>query len=194
MADIAVIKYPAGNIGSIQNALKRLGVSSLVTDDPTQVRSADRVIFPGVGEAKSTMAYLEKTGLDELIRSLEQPFLGICLGMQLMCEHSEEGQVNALGVFDLPVRRFQKRVKIPHMGWNQISNLQSPLFEGVNENSYVYFVHSYYVQTGVDTVAVAQYGESFSAALARDSYYATQFHPEKSGPIGQQILLNFLNL
>lgn len=189
---IAIIKYNAGNIRSVSNALNRLGVTHQVTDDHAAIRAADKVIFPGVGEASTTMAYLKSQGLDRLIRSLRQPVLGICLGMQLMCRHSEEGDTPCLGIFDLPVKRFEPGLKIPHMGWNRLSQTREPLFQ--QPEPYVYFVHSYYVPLAKETQAVSHYGMAFSAALRKDNFFATQFHPEKSGPEGLAILQQFLSL
>lgn len=194
---VAVIKYNAGNIRSVDYALKRLGVDAEITADEHLLRSADRVIFPGVGEAETTMNYLRANGMDQLIRELRQPVLGICLGMQLMCRHSEEGDVDCLGVFDTEVKRFvsQKHEdKVPHMGWNTIQQTNSALFKGFTEEEFVYFVHSFYVPENEYTAAVADYILPFSAALHKDNFYATQFHPEKSGKVGERILRNFLAL
>ena len=193
---VAIVKYNAGNIHSVVHALRRLGIEPILTDNPTLLQQADKVIFPGVGEAATTMQYLQKTGLDQVIKNLTQPVLGICLGMQLLCKHSEEGNVDALGIFDIPVKKFtwQKGLKIPHMGWNQIEQLKGPLFAGNQENDYVYFVHSYYVPVCEHTIATTQYSGPFSAALNKDNFYATQFHPEKSGDVGSLILENFLQL
>lgn len=194
---VAIIKYNAGNVCSVSCALKRLGIDAVVTADQQELLSADKVIFPGVGEAASTMAFLHETGLDSLILKLRQPVLGICLGMQLMCRHSEEGDVDGLGIFDVDVRRFvslKHEEKIPHMGWNTITNVSSNLFSGFLKEEYVYFVHSYYVPLHENTVAVTDYIQPFSAALHKDNYYATQFHPEKSGSVGERILHNFLML
>lgn len=194
---IAVIKYNAGNIYSVVHALRRLGAEPSVSDDPETICSADKVIFPGVGEASTTMDYLRARGLDKLISSLRQPVLGICLGMQLMCSYSEEGgHVPCLGIFDAPVRLFRPEgsEKIPHMGWNSITDLKSGLFAGTPEGSYVYFVHSYHVPLCADTIAACDYAGGFSAALSKDNFYATQFHPEKSGEVGSAILKNFLGL
>ncbi|HEY0611315.1 MAG TPA: imidazole glycerol phosphate synthase subunit HisH [Chitinophaga sp.] len=194
----AIIKYNAGNIRSVQFALERLGVNGIVTDDPEEIRSADKVIFPGVGEASTAMQYLQQRGLDKLIVSLKQPVLGICLGMQLLCKHSEENDTRCLGVFDVEVKRFQSPVanllKIPQIGWNNIANLHSTLFEHVRENSYMYFVHSYYAALSPDTVAIANYVINYSAALQKGNFYAVQFHPEKSAEGGQNILDSFLKL
>lgn len=193
---VAIVKYNAGNIHSVVHALRRLGVEPILTDNPTLLQQADKVIFPGVGEAATTMQYLQKTGLDAVIKNLKNPVLGICLGMQLLCKHSEEGNVDALGIFDVPVKKFTwaKGIKIPHMGWNQIEQLKSPLFTHTAETSYVYFVHSYYVPVCEYTIATTLYSHPFSAALHKDNFYATQFHPEKSGDIGSLILEQFINL
>lgn len=197
--NVAIIKYNAGNIKSVYHALNRLGINAVLTDDPAQIEAADKVIFPGVGEAGTTMAYLKQHGLDQLIKSLRQPVLGICLGQQLMCEHSLEGNVDCLGIFDMPVKKFEfnpldRDKKVPHMGWNNISNCKSALFDGLDSNSYVYFVHSYYVPVCKWSIATTEYIEPFSAALQKDNFYATQFHPEKSGTVGQTILENFIKL
>jgi glutamine amidotransferase len=191
---VAIIKYNAGNVGSVHNALSRLGITPDVTDDPARLAQADKVIFPGVGEAGSTMKYLRQTGLDRVIVSLKQPVLGICLGMQLMCSSSEEGDTPGLGIFGEKVRLFRIPGKVPHMGWNTLSLESKGLFEGMNPDPYVYFVHSYYAETGPDTIAVCNYGIDFSAALRMDNFYGTQFHPEKSGETGMQILQNFMKL
>ena len=195
----AVVKYNAGNIQSVLFALERLGAEAVWTDDPAVLRRADRVIFPGVGEASSAMQYLRERGLDEVIRSLQQPVLGICLGLQLFCRHSEEQNTDCLGIFDLAVRRFPSPVagsdqplKVPHMGWNTLSQLQGPLFSGLEEEQYVYFVHSFYAEHSSQAIATTGYGLDFSAALQRANFYAVQFHPEKSGLAGQRILQNFL--
>jgi glutamine amidotransferase len=198
--NVVIIKYNAGNIMSVDYALQRLGVSAVITDDFEQIRSADKVIFPGVGEASTTMQYLKDKKLDLLIRGLKQPVLGICLGQQLMCRYSEEGDTDCIGIFNEDVRKFaadlspDHRIKVPQMGWNRIYNLQSPLFTGDMGNCYTYFVHSYYTAVGSDTIASCDYGVAFSAALHRDNFYATQFHPEKSGKPGQQVLKNFMAL
>ena len=194
---VAVVKYNAGTIRSVDYALKRLGVEAVITADKEELQSADKVIFPGVGEAETTMNHLMATGLDELIKNLRQPVFGICLGMQLMCRYSEEGEVDCLNIFDVDVKRFvpQKHEdKVPHMGWNTIGKTNSKLFEGFTEEEFVYFVHSFYVPTCDFTAATTDYIHPFSAALHKDNFYATQFHPEKSGKTGEKILTNFLNL
>lgn len=195
--NIVIIKYNAGNIFSVEHAFKRLGIEAVVTGDKELIQKADKVIFPGVGEASSTMQHLQQTGLDKLIPNLKQPVLGICLGMQLMCSHSEEGDVDCLNIFDTEVKRFvpQKHEdKVPHMGWNTISNVKSDLFDMSLENQFVYFVHSYYVAISEHTAAVTDYIHPFSAAMHKDNFYATQFHPEKSGSVGESILKNFLQI
>lgn len=193
-----IIKYNAGNIRSVLFALDRLGVEGVVTDNPEEIKAADKVIFPGVGEASSAMRYLQERKLDQLITDLKQPVLGICLGMQLMCKHSEENDTNCLGIFDVEVKRFQSPVdnllKIPQIGWNNITGLYCTVFEHVPENSYMYFVHSYYAALSPYTVATANYVINYSAALQKDNFYAVQFHPEKSAGEGQKILENFLKL
>ncbi len=194
---VVIIKYNAGNIESVANALRRLGVEPIITADEEEIRTADRVIFPGVGEAKNTMAYLKQNRLDVLIPSLKQPVLGICLGLQLMCSHSEEGDVDCLGIFNEQVKLFRpqanKGMKVPHMGWNTLTKVKEPLFDASFERAYVYFVHSYYATVGEHTIAEANYIEPFSAALHKANFYATQFHPEKSGDVGEQLLARFLN-
>ena len=195
--NIVIIKYNAGNIFSVEHAFKRLGIETLVTGDKELIRKADKVIFPGVGEASSTMQHLQQTGLDKLIPDLKQPVLGICLGMQLMCSRSEEGNVDCLNIFGTEVKRFvpQKHEdKVPHMGWNTISNVKSDLFDISLENQFVYFVHSYYVAISEHTAAVTDYIHPFSAAMHKNNFYATQFHPEKSGSVGESILKNFLEI
>jgi len=190
---VVIIKYNAGNIRSVLFALERIGVNAIVTDDHDEIRSADRVIFPGVGEASSAMSYLKEKGLDTLIRSLTQPFLGICLGMQLMCRHSEENDTECLGIFDQKVRLFpQDGFKIPQIGWNNILHLKTNLFRDVDENAYMYFVHSYYVEKCENAIAITDYIIDFSSAVQKDNFYAVQFHPEKSGDAGQKILENFI--
>ncbi len=193
---IAIIDYNAGNIQSVEFAMQRLGVDYVTTSNKELIRKADKVIFPGVGEAKNTMEFLKAQGLDTFIKELKQPVLGICLGMQLMCKHSEEGDVNALGIFDTTVKKFipTDGEKVPHMGWNTIIDVKSPLFEGELEGKYVYFVHSYYAEPCQHTIATTNYVLPYSSALYKDNFYATQFHPEKSGDVGEQILRNFINL
>ncbi len=193
---VAIIKYNAGNVQSVRFALQRLGVDAVWTDDPALLRSADKVIFPGVGEASSAMQYLRERGLDVVIRSLEQPVLGICLGLQLFCRYSEENDTACLGIFDAEVRLFRitEGLKVPHMGWNELSHLRGPLFTGITEESFAYFVHSYYAEESPSAIALTEYGVRFSAALHRDNFFAVQFHPEKSGPTGHQILDNFLKI
>lgn len=195
--NVAIVDYNAGNIYSVIHALERLGVSPLLTDNPEQIAKADKVLFPGQGEAGNAMRYLKQHGLDRVIRELRQPLLGICIGQQLLCSHSEEGDVDCLGIFDVPVLRFRPQRhedKVPHMGWNTIGQTRSPLFRGFEGNEFVYFVHSFYVPECEWTVATTDYIQPFSAALRRDNFYATQFHPEKSGDTGERILQNFLDI
>ncbi|WP_072531723.1 imidazole glycerol phosphate synthase subunit HisH [Bacteroides ilei] len=194
---VAIIKYNAGNIFSVDYALRRLGVEPVITADRETLQKADKVIFPGVGEAKNTMEYLHANNLDTLIKELKQPVLGICLGMQLMCRHSEEGNVDCLGIFDTDVKRFRPQRhedKVPHMGWNTIDQTNSGLFKGFDKEEFVYFVHSYYVPLNEFTAAQTDYILPYSSALHKDNFYATQFHPEKSGKTGEKILTNFLEL
>lgn len=195
--NIVIIKYNAGNIFSVLYALKRIGIEAIVTDDFDTIKNADKVIFPGVGEASSAMAYLQEKELDKLIKNLTQPVLGICIGLQLLCRHSEEGNVDCMGIFDVDVKRFDNSInqemKIPHMGWNTISTSDTDIMNGLN-GSFTYFVHSYYAPVCKHTVATCDYITPFSAVLRKDNFYATQFHPEKSGDIGEQILKNFIAL
>ena len=194
---VAIVKYNAGHIYSVECALKRIGVYALITDDKEFIQSADKVIFPGVGEAKSTMEYLKEHKLDSLIKDLKQPVLGICIGMQLMCAHSEEGDVDCLGIFDAPVKKFKSEgtdFKVPHMGWNNIHSLKGDLFTKDLNDKFVYFVHSFYVPVNDFTVATTDYINPFSASLQKDNFYATQFHAEKSGDVGERILKNFFEI
>lgn len=190
---VVIIKYNAGNIRSVLFALERIGVQAVVTDDHDEIRAADKVIFPGVGEASSAMAYLKSKGLDTLIKGLKQPVLGICLGMQLMCSFSEENNTDCLGIFDQKVRLFPTAgLKIPQIGWNNITQLKTPLLTDISENAYMYFVHSYYVENCAEAVAKTDYIIEYSSAIQKDNFYAVQFHPEKSGDAGQKILENFI--
>ena len=191
---IAIIKYNAGNIRSVENALKRLNYEAVITDDPITIKSAEKVIFPRVGEASSAMKYLKEKGLDKLITELEQPVLGICLGLQLLCTTSEEGSTRCLGIFPNEVKQFEGDIIIPHMGWNAVEKTGGRLMEGLENTEDVYFVHSYYANISEDTTGVCNYGAPFSACIERDNFYATQFHPEKSAGIGERILKNFLEL
>jgi glutamine amidotransferase len=191
---IAIVNYNAGNIKSVENAVRRLGFDCVVTDDKAVLRAASKVIFPGVGEAKSAMSYLHARKLDELIKSLTQPLLGICLGLQLMCKHSEEGDTSCLGIFDAEVKKFPPLDIVPHMGWNNLSELKGNLFKGLSVDDNVYFVHSYFAELNQSTTAVCEYIVPFSAAMQKNNFYATQFHPEKSADAGERILKNFLLL
>ena len=195
--NIAIIKYNAGNIGSVENAVKRLGLTPVVTDQPELITAADRVIFPGQGEAKSTMAYLREHKLDQVITNLKQPVLGICIGMQLLCKHSEEYDTDCLGIFDVDVKRFipqQHEDKVPQMGWNTVEHTSSPIFSGFDKPEFVYFIHSFYAPLCQHTIAQTDYIQPYSSALHKDNFYATQFHPEKSGEVGERILRNFIEL
>ena len=191
---VAIIDYKMGNLRSVENALKRLGAEFCVTADAAIIRAADRVLLPGVGNAAEAMYNLREAGLVEVIRSLRRPVLGICVGMQVMCRHSEEGDTPCLGIFDSRVKRFEPtaELKVPHMGWNKIGNLESKLFKGIDGGEYVYFVHSYYPELCPDTIATTTHGVMFSAALKYENFYGTQFHPEKSGDVGERIIENFL--
>ncbi len=191
---IAIIKYNGGNVNSVQNALDRLDVESMVTDDFDLIQKADKVIFPGVGEASSTMKILKQKGLDQLIPTLKQPVLGICLGMQLMCGNNEEGNTMGMGIFDIKVKKFPPQDLVPHMGWNTISDFKSPLFSEISEENDLYFVHSFYCELSEKTTSVCDYILPFSASLQKNNFYAMQFHPEKSGVIGSTLLNNFLKL
>lgn len=194
---VAIVKYNAGNIRSVLNALHRCGVEAVLTDDVETLTSADKVIFPGQGEARTTMTYLRQHRLDEVIRNLRQPVLGICIGMQLLCRHSEEEDTDCLGVFDVDVVKFRPtrhEDKVPQMGWNTIEGMKSDLFKGLSEREFVYFVHSFYAPLCNDTIATTNYVQPYSSALHRDNFYATQFHPEKSGAVGERIIRNFLEM
>ena len=191
---IAIVKYNAGNIRSVENALRRLGADFEVTDDPTKLHAAEKVIFPGVGEASSAMHYLRERGLDQVIRELRKPFLGICLGLQLMCAHSEEGDTNCLAIFQEKILKFPASSKVPHMGWNDFTKVHGPLFNGILLEDNMYFVHSYYAEVGEDTSAITDYIVPFSAALQKENFYGVQFHPEKSAEAGQKLIQNFLKL
>jgi len=191
---IVIINYGAGNIQSIMFAIERLGFKAVLSNNPDEIKSADKVIFPGVGEASYAMKMLRESGLDVLIPTLKQPVFGICLGMQLMCNYSEEGNTKGLGIFDVDVVKFSSKVKVPQMGWNQIYNLKSDLFKGIAENEYMYLVHSFYAPLCAETIATTNYELEYSSALENDNFFGTQFHPEKSGDIGEQILANFINL
>lgn len=194
--EIAIIKYNAGNVASVMYALDRIGQKYKWTDDPEEIKKADKVIFPGVGEASTAMAYLKEKGLDTLIKGLKQPVLATCIGMQLLCKHSEEGNVDCIGVFDVEVKKFQsKDLKIPHVGWNSIIEKgENPLMKGLKDEEFVYFVHSFYAPINAYTTAVCEYVQPFSAMLYKDNFYAAQFHAEISGKAGEQILKNFLAL
>lgn len=195
MSKTVIIKYNAGNIRSVLFALERIGIDAVVTDNQDEIRSADRVIFPGVGEASSAMRYLEERGMVELIKSLKQPVLGICLGMQLMCAFSEENNTKCLGIFDQKVLKFPEKAgfKVPQIGWNNITSLKSPLFKGVEADAFMYFVHGYYVEKCNDAIAITNYIQPYSSAIQKDNFFAVQFHPEKSGDVGERILRNFIS-
>lgn len=195
--NIAIIKYNAGNVQSVQYALQRLGMSAIVTDDYNEINNADKVIFPGVGNANSAMQNLKEKKLDEVIKKLTQPVLGICVGMQLLCNYSEESATKCLGIIDLKVKKFvsaKGEFKIPQMGWNTIYNLKTSLFDGLKENAFVYYVHSYYAESGNETIATTDYIFPYSAVIQKNNFYGVQFHTEKSAEVGDRILLNFLNL
>ena len=191
---IVIINYGAGNIQSIMFAIERLGYKAVLSNNPDEIKSADKVIFPGVGEASYAMRMLQESGLDTLIPTLKQPVFGICLGMQLMCNFSEEGDTKGLGIFDVDVVKFTSKVKVPQMGWNNIYNLKSDLFKGIAENEYMYLVHSFYAPLCTETIATTNYELEYSSALENDNFFGTQFHPEKSGDVGEKILGNFLKL
>lgn len=195
--NVAILKYNAGNIFSVINSLRRLGVDPVLTDDSATLKAADRVLFPGQGEASTAMAYLKERGLDKVIKSLRQPVLGICIGQQLLCRHSEEGDVDCIGIFDADVRKFKPtrhENKVPVMGWNSLYDLNDGLFKGLDEGKHVYFIHSYYVPLCENTIAKAEYIHPYSAALRKDNFFTTQFHPEKSGDVGETIIRNFLEM
>lgn len=191
---IVIIKYNAGNVQSVTFALNRLGIEPVLSADPEVIRSADKVIFPGVGEASTAMASVKANGLDKLIPGLRQPFLGICLGLQLMCRHSQENDTSCMGIFDLEVKKFPPLDKVPHMGWNRIEELRGPLMKNLSPEPFLYFVHSYYAEAGPETIALCHYIHPFSAALQKGNFYAVQAHPEKSGEDGAKILKNFIDL
>ena len=192
--DLKIVNYGAGNIKSIQFAFQRLGYDAILSNNPDEIIKADRVIFPGVGEASSAMKMLKESGLDTLIPQLKQPVLGICLGMQLMCNHSEEGDTKGLGIFNVNVKRFSNNVKVPQMGWNTVKNLKSDLFKNISEDDYMYLVHSYYAQNCEEAIATSHYEIEYASALVNDNFYGVQFHPEKSSKSGVQLLQNFLDL
>lgn len=191
---VVIINYNAGNVQSVTYALQRLGITPVLSDEEEVIRSADRVIFPGVGEASTAMGFLKERGLDRVIKDLKQPVFGVCLGLQLMCRHSEENDTDCLGIFDIDVKKFEPKLKVPQMGWNTLTQMDSPLFKGIAEESYVYFVHSYYAELSEQTIATTDYVNPFSAALHKDNFYALQAHPEKSGKVGAKIIENFLTL
>ena len=195
--NVAIVKYNAGNVYSVVNALRRMGIDPLLTDDAEALRKADRVFFPGQGHAGEAMDYLKARRLDEVIRDLKQPVFGICVGQQLLCKHSEEGDTDCIGIFDAEVKRFQPKNhedKVPCMGWNQLYDIKSPLFNGLDDGDYVYFVHSFFVPVCAETIATADYILPYSASMQKDNFYTYQFHPEKSGKVGERILKNFLEL
>lgn len=192
--DLKIVNYGAGNIKSIQFAFQRLGVEAVLSDNPDDIINADKVIFPGVGEASSAMKMLKESGLDELIPQLKQPVLGICLGMQLMCNHTEEGNIKGLDIFNTEVKRFSNNVKVPQMGWNTVKNLKSDLFKDITEGDYMYLVHSYYAENCGQNIATSDYEIEYASALQKDNFYGVQFHPEKSSKTGEQLLKNFLAL
>ena len=191
---VVIVDYGAGNIQSVKYALNRLGIDAVLSSDVEVIKNADKIIFPGVGRAKFAMEKLTKAGLDKLIPTLTQPVLGVCLGMQLMCEHTAEDNTKGLGIFPIHVKEFEKTLKVPQIGWNQISDLKGDLFKDVNDESYTYFVHSFYIPDNKFSIASTNYGLKYSSAIQKDNFYATQFHPEKSGDVGEQILKNFINI
>lgn len=193
--ELVIVKYNAGNVQSVMYALERIGVEAVVTDNEERIQNADKVIFPGVGEAKSAMKYLEERGLDKLLKDLKQPVLGVCLGMQLMCEYSEENDTKCLGIFEEKVKQFKPTdslIKVPQIGWNNIYDLKTDLFNDLKDNSYCYFVHGYYADTGIHTIATTNYVQPYSSALHKNNFYGVQFHPEKSAEVGERILKNFI--
>lgn len=192
--NVVIISYNAGNVQSVTYALNRLGIEPTLSNDPEVIKSADKVIFPGVGEASTAMKFLKMKGLDTVIKGLKQPVFGVCLGLQLMCNHSEENDTNCLGIFDIEVKKFAPKLKVPQMGWNTLTDMKGPLFKGLENESYVYFVHSYYAELSANTIAQTEYVNPFSAALHKDNFYALQAHPEKSGKVGEKILENFIRL
>jgi len=191
---VAIVNYNAGNVASVKNALNRLGIEPTLSNKAEELISADKVIFPGVGEASTAMDFLKDKGLDQVIRNLKQPVFGVCLGLQLMCKHSEENNTDCLGIFDVKVKKFEPTLKVPQMGWNTLTEMKSPLFKDLSEEPYVYYVHSYYAELSSHTIAQTDYINPFSAALHKDNFYALQAHPEKSGKVGEKILENFLEL
>ncbi|MBT8323740.1 MAG: imidazole glycerol phosphate synthase subunit HisH [Winogradskyella sp.] len=191
---LTIINYGAGNIKSIQFAFERLGLHAVLSSDPEEIATSDKVIFPGVGEASSAMNKLKHSGLDQVLPTLKQPVLGICLGMQLMCNHTEENNTEGLGIFNTAVKRFSNAVKVPQMGWNTINNLKSDLFKGINENEYMYLVHSYYAEQCKESIATTEYELEYASALEHNNFYGVQFHPEKSGVTGEKLLKNFIAL
>lgn len=191
---VVLINYNAGNVQSVRNAFRRLGVELELTNDPEKIKSAEKVIFPGVAEASTTMKFLREKSLDKLLKDLKQPFLGICLGMHILCSTSEESNTDCFGVYDIDIKRFKDVPKVPHMGWNTLTKLKSPLFKGIEEGEFVYFVHSYFADVSNYTIATSNYGTPFSAAIQKDNFYGVQFHPEKSAETGAKILQNFLDL
>ena len=192
--DLVIIKYNAGNVQSVMCALDRLQVNYKLTDDKEEILKADKVIFPGVGEASSAMRYLREKNLHQLIPQLKQPVFGVCLGQQLLCKYSEENNTECLGVFDLTIKRFEPKLKVPHIGWNNLTDLKGPLFKGLEKDPYVYFVHSYYAELGKETCATTEYIVPFSAGMQKDNFYAVQFHPEKSSKAGEKIIQNFVEM
>jgi glutamine amidotransferase len=191
---LVIIDYNAGNVQSVTYALQRLGIEPVLSADPETIQKADRVIFPGVGEASTAMRFLKERNLDKVIKSLKQPVFGVCLGQQLLCAHSEENNTDCLGIFDVRVKKFEPKLKVPQMGWNNLDKMNGPLFKGIEEESYVYYVHSYYAELSPYTIATTNYITEFSAAMHKDNFYALQAHPEKSGKVGERILQNFLEI